>query len=657
MMGRTDSRLRMVAILVAFAVIGVAATARLGYWQVVASEELSARIVAGKANTAKANAPRTTRADIVDRRGKVLAKTPSFDNLVAYPDVIDPDALELSVDLLTGLLDVNDRERLEYIDRLTDAIVEREQCLTLRPRMAWEESEEVEAAMREQLLPGFGLTSGDVRNYPQRGGEPGTTLASHIVGYVRGDDTGGEGVERYYDERLTTVDPQSVDTATIGGTPVVADILEPEPLEMTIDARLQRAVERDLHAIMTANRAKSVSAIIMDPATGAILAAASVPAYNAEDYAAIALKDMGSLKNRLYKDAFEPGSVMKIFTVTAALDLGLVTPNTIIADQKVLKFWEYEVTNADLGSKGDLKVKDVIALSRNVATAKIARRLAPNSTQKAARRLFDLWQKVGMPGPTGADVSGEATGIWYDPKDYLWAPVDLANRAFGQGVSVTLPQLARGFSTIVNGGFVVQPHLATNGAQAQVEPQRTLKAKTANQAKDILRQVTGAVPWYAKGALIPGYDIGGKTGTAQIWDSKKDQWKKTRFNHSFIGFAGGRKQEYVIAVRLEEPEPIHVKQGDIPLRIESYEAFQTIARTTIDKLKMKKSKDPRAGMPIPGTDAARQLAPTWNRQQMQARQGGRTAEEQGSTKKAAGKSKSSRQGATADPPAAAGRDT
>ena len=186
---------------------------------------------------------------------------------------------------------------------------------------------------------------------------------------------------------------------------------------------------------------------------------------------------------------------------------------------------------------------------------------------------------------------------------------------------------------------------------------RQLKAKTANQAKDILRQVTGAVPWYAKGALIPGYDIGGKTGTAQIWDSKKDQWKKKRFNHSFVGFVGGRKQEYVIAVRLEEPEPIHVKQGDIPLRIESYEAFQTIARTTIDKLKMKKSRLPRAGMPIPGTDAARQLAPTWNRQQMQAKQGGRTAEEQGSAKKAAGKSKSSGQGATADPPAAAGRDT
>jgi cell division protein FtsI (penicillin-binding protein 3) len=647
----------MVAILVAFAVIGVAATARLGYWQVVASEELSTRIVAAKAQAAKANAPRTTRADIVDRRGRVLAKTSSFDNLVAYPDVIDPDDVELRVDLLTALLDLNDRERLEYIDKLSTAIDEEKRFLPLRVRMEWEQSAEVEAAMRERLLPGFGLTSGDVRNYPQKGGEPGTTLASHVVGYVRGDDTGGEGVERYYDERLTTVDPRSVDIATIGGTPIAADILEPEPLEMTIDAKLQRAVEKDLHAIMTANRAKSVSAIIMDPATGAILAAASVPAYNAEDYAAIAEKDFGALKNRLFKDAFEPGSVMKIFTATAALDLGLVTPNTIIQDQKVLKFWEYEVTNADLGTKGDLKVKDVIALSRNVATAKIARRLAPNSTQKAARRLYALWQKVGLPGRTGVDVSGEETGTWYDPKDFLWAPVDLANRAFGQGVSVTLPQLARGFSTIVNGGFVVQPHLAMDGAQAQVEPQRTLKSKTANQAKDILRQVTGAVPWYARGALIPGYDIGGKTGTAQIWDSKKGRWKKKRFNHSFVGFVGGRKQEYVIAVRLEEPAPIHVKQGDIPLRIESYEAFQTIARTTISKLKMKKSKDPRAGMPIPGTAAARSLAPTWNRQQMQAKQGGRAGAEQASSKKAPGKSRSSRQGTAADPPAAAGRDT
>jgi cell division protein FtsI/penicillin-binding protein 2 len=265
-----------------------------------------------------------------------------------------------------------------------------------------------------------------------------------------------------------------------------------------------------------------------------------------------------------------------------------------------------------------MTVKEAIAYSRNVATAKLARKLAPNSTQKATRRLHALWAKVGIVGRTGVDITGEEYGNAWDPAEKLWAPVDLANRAFGQGVSVTLPQLARGLSTLVNGGYLVQPHIAVDGEQAKVEPTRVLAAKTARQAKEILRYVTGGVPWYAKGSLIPGYDIGGKTGTAQIWDVKRGDWKKNRFNHNFVGFVAGHKQEYVIAVRIEEPVPIYVKQGDIPLNIASYELFQNVARSTIKELDMKKSKRPGAGLTIVGSEAARVLDPVRNRQAVRA---------------------------------------
>ena len=114
--------------------------------------------------------------------------------------------------------------------------------------------------------------------------------------------------------------------------------------------------------------------------------------------------------------------------------------------------------------------------SRNVATAKIARKLAPSNTQQAARRLYAMWRKLGLTGRTGVDISGEASGQGYDPATYRWAPVDLANRAFGQGVSVTLPQLARGMSALVNGGYLVQPHLVADSEQAQVEPKNPLCA-------------------------------------------------------------------------------------------------------------------------------------------------------------------------------------
>lgn len=633
-LGRTDSRLRMVAILLVFAVIGSAAGLRLGYWQVVASDELTAQIDEVKARS-EAASQKVVRADIVDRDGVVLAKTSSFDKLVAYPDIIDHDDLDPSVELLAALLDLNVGEQLGYRETLASGLEDGSQFVTLDTKLSLAESEKIRDAIEDRLLPGYGLEAADVRNYPRKGGEPNTTLASHILGFVRADGRGGEGVERYYDERLSTLDPEVVDLAMLEGASVTLQGIEPEPLRLTIDASLERAVEGELNTAYIANSAKSVSALVMDPHTGAILAAASVPAYDAEEYAAIANDDMSTLVNRVFQHAYEPGSVMKIFTATAALDLGLVTPSTIIADQRQLEFWKYTVRNADHKTKGNLKVKDVIALSRNVATAKVARMLAPNSTQKAARRLYGLWEKVGMTGPTGVDISGEAEGSWYDPAVRQWAPVDLANRAFGQGVSVTLPQLARGVSTIVNGGFLIQPHIGADGEAAQVQPKRVLKAKTANQAKEILRHVTGSVPWYAAGSLIPGYEIGGKTGTAQIWDAPKGRWKERRFNHSFIGFVGGRWQEYVIAVRIEEPKPIKIEQGVIPLRIESYELFQMIARATITELKMKRAKDPNAGLPIIGTEAARRLDPVRNRAAVQAAKSQRQSSRQDNPKKPA----------------------
>lgn len=615
MLGRTDSRLRMVAILLIFAIFGTAAGLRLGYWQVIAADDLTAQV---DAVLSSVKVEKTVRADIVDRDGVLLAKTASLDSLDAHPNIIDPADHQDIVDTLGAILDLGVKERATYLDRLaTDA-----KWVNLDDRLTLAESAAVAAAMDDELLPGISLTPEDVRNYPRRGGQAGTSLASHLLGFVRADGRGGEGVERYYDDELTTVDPGSLDVASIDGLPGGLEDIDPPPMRLTIDAKLQKQVERELNTARIANKAKSASAIIMDPHTGAILAAASVPAYDSEDFAALASRDMSLLRNRVFSDQYEPGSVMKIFTATAALDLELVTPQTKIRDQVEIKFYQDTVHNADGKSKGVQPVKNVIALSRNVATAKIAKKLAPNSTQRAGGRLYDLWDRVGLVGRTGVDISYEAKGSSYDPDVYRWAPVDLANRAFGQGVSVTLPQLARGLSTLVNGGYLVQPHLVIDGEAAQVEKQRVLKPKVARQAQDILTHVTGSVTRYARGTLIPGYKIGGKTGTAQIWDvdrwnketRSKGDWKPRRFNHTFIGFVGSKRPDAVIVVRLEEPVPIYVKQGDIPLRLESFEVFQMIARASIKHLDIRKSKDKSAGRPIIGTAAAESLDPVRNRE-------------------------------------------
>jgi cell division protein FtsI (penicillin-binding protein 3) len=258
--------------------------------------------------------------------------------------------------------------------------------------------------------------------------------------------------------------------------------------------------------------------------------------------------------------------------------------------------------------------------------AKIAQRLAPRDHQKAARKLFAFWSKVGVVGKTQVDLSNETGGLVYDPKDYQWAPVDLANRAYGQGVAVTLMQLATGIATIANGGYRVQPHVAAESELADVEPKRVLSPKVARQARDILVHVTGSVPWYAKGSLIPGYLIGGKTGTAQIWDTTigpKGAWKDNIFNHSFIGFVGGDRPEVVIAVRIEEPKVKVYGQGILESKIESYELFRMIALAAIKHLDIRKSHDRDAGLPIIGTAAARSLTPQRNAAGVQSRRRGR----------------------------------
>ena len=596
----------MVAILLIFAILATAATAGLGYWQVVAAPELTAKAIRSMTPPQET---RLARASIVDRNGKVLAQTASLDRLDAHPSNIDPEDREVIVDTLTPILGLDAGQREEHLAKLSSG----KAWTWLRTRLTQKQSALVRIAMDDRKLPGLVLEPIDVRAYPRQGGQSGTTLASHLVGFVAGDDRGAYGVEALYDDRLTGADGGSVDIASLAGVDLGLDDVETPPLAMTIDWKLQRQLEKELSTARITTGAKSVNAIVIDPHTGEIVASASVPGYDANNYAEVASDHMGLLRDPNVSEVFEPGSVLKIFTATAALEKGVVTPQTKIKDVPLIEFYKYKVHNSDKKGEGLISVKDVIAMSRNVAIAKIARRLAPNSTQRAAHHLYSMWDKVGIVGTTGVDIASEESGLFCDPDECLWAPVDLANRAFGQGVAVTLMQLATGFSTLVNGGYRVQPHVVLEGDAAQVPKQRVLSPKVARQAQEILVHVTGSRSHYAAGSLIPGYMIGGKTGTAQIWDSKRGQWKDNIFNHNFVGFVGSNKPEYVIAVRIEEPENTVFGQGHIEIKIESYELFRNIAKGVIKHMDIRRSKDPAAGRPIIGTDAARYLTPDRNR--------------------------------------------
>jgi cell division protein FtsI/penicillin-binding protein 2 len=253
---------------------------------------------------------------------------------------------------------------------------------------------------------------------------------------------------------------------------------------------------------------------------------------------------------------------------------------------------------------------------------------------KASARLYDLWRLLGIGEPTGIDLASEEAGIVPDPAVRAWAPVDLANLAFGQGVNVTLVQLARAFSALVNGGYLVSPHVSMESAAELEAPPRVLDPKVARQTREILEFVTGGVPWYAEGTLIRGYQVGGKTGTAQIWDSERGKYKARVFNFSFVGFIGTDDPKLIIALRIADTRPKVRGQGELELDITSYELFRRIAKMSVKELGIPRSDDPDVGWPIPLSAADRVLTPGRFQDHQRDRATGRGGTDRGARERA-----------------------
>jgi cell division protein FtsI (penicillin-binding protein 3) len=204
--------------------------------------------------------------------------------------------------------------------------------------------------------------------------------------------------------------------------------------------------------------------------------------------------------------------------------------------------------------------------------------------------LYEDWQKLGYGARTGIDVAGEVVGLLRDPAVKPWTQIDLANGAFGQGVAVTPIQLATAFSTIINGGTTVGPHVVRAVGSRQIEPKpgtRVVDATVATKVRHLMDHVVQEVPFYRDRTLVPGYHVGGKTGTAQIWDATANKgrgaWKHNLFNYSFVGYIGRQKDapDLVVAVRIEEGTPSVARVGRLEMPVMSFELFRRIATDAI----------------------------------------------------------------------------
>jgi cell division protein FtsI (penicillin-binding protein 3) len=579
MLGRTDSRRRLIFLLCCFGLIAGALGLRLAYWQIGQGDELRS-LAAQQVTTADTAAGEPRRGEIVDVHGTVLATTAYRDRLAAYPDMLSPAERAAFAARVAEILGAEGTD----LDALNATFKSDAPYAIVARRLTVEQSNAIRAALASGDLKHLTLEPQPIRFYPNSGGYPDTTLASQLLGFVTDDGLGSYGIEQYGQDLLAGDNAATADVS--GGLPEAADA--GGQIRLTIDASLQLRLEKELYTAWVADNAPRVSGLVMDPDTGAILASASVPGYNANDYSQIADDAPDLFVDPIVSEVYEPGSVMKMHTAAAALEEGVVTLNTPIADEKVLELSGHKVRNGDRGSIGTVPFEDIIARSRNVGTGKVALSLG-DSTYEASNVLYDMWQRLGIGEPTGVELDNESLGIVADPNGTPWQPIDLVNRAFGQGVAVTPLQLARSFSAMVNGGRLPVPHVIAALGDEEIDPhptQQVMETSLSDDLRALMVHVAETGPHYAPETLIAGYEVGGKTGTAQIWDQRAGGWLDDIYNHTFVGFVGAEEPEAVILVRIHDATPTVKRNWGMTLEMSSNELFRRVAVATIETLEI-----------------------------------------------------------------------
>jgi cell division protein FtsI/penicillin-binding protein 2 len=361
-----------------------------------------------------------------------------------------------------------------------------------------------------------------------------------VVGNVHLDGGGASGIEFQYDHALQGTNGVRRIVSDARGQPISIDDLRPtvpgKTVALTIDSGLQQEVERVLAEVGAEYSPHGATAIAIDPSTGAILALANWPA--TANGSPAAAEDQAIGLN------YEPGSTFKAITVAGALQDGLVTPNTQFDIPPVLQFADRQIHDAEYHGYETLNVANILKVSSNIGADLIGMRLG-------AKR-FDYWvHRFGFGQPTGVDLPGEQSGIvlhWWQ-----YSGSSMANLPFGQGESVTPMQMVAAYSAIANGGILRSPHVVRSvGGKPTPLPagRQIISATTASELRDMLRGVF-ADGGTASGAQIDGYDMAGKTGTANI--AVDGHYSDSAYVASFIGMVPTDRPRLVVAVVVNQP--------------------------------------------------------------------------------------------------------
>ena len=505
--------------------------ARLVYLQVFQFDELTAL---AKNRSSKERIP-AKRGEIKDRNGAVLAWSVDTPNIFFdHTGIRDPQA---TVDEVCDALgDCSASERDNYVNTIAEA------GSRYVKRLVTKEQAHRVAALK---LSGIGTSSESHRYYPNG------SLAAHALGFVGSEGKGQGGVESKFDKDITGQPGEVLfhrDANRFAYDRVVlSDPTAGASLELTIDKQIQYIVEQELRKGIIENKATSGSAVVMKPSTGEIVAIASYPTFDPNVRPETG-KDPAR-RNRAVQDSFEPGSMFKIVVAVAALEQGVVTPDSVIdVSGGRISFGRYTIR--DTHNYGRLPFRGVIAKSSNVGAIKVALQVGAEKFTEVATR-FGFGRRVFRePG----ELPGESPGAILNVKDL--SELALASEAIGYHLAVTPLQVAAAFSSIANGGKLVQPRLVRAVIKDNIRQEtsktvvnQTMTSTTAAQMTAILEEVVEEGT--ATSARVPGYTVAGKTGTAEkVVDGV---YSKSEHTASFAGFLPSRAPEYTIVVVIDSP--------------------------------------------------------------------------------------------------------
>ncbi len=570
MLARTDSRARALVLLIAVAFAATAIGARLVWWQAMQQPWLAEMALHQLAQVEELPAERGA---ITDVTGELLATSVELQSVFATPPSIDN--LRRTARLLSSALGLPVRDVRDRLD--TDLA-----WVWIERRVTPHEAERVRAL----ALPGVGMLPETKRVYPMDGVARDTTIAAQVLGFVAEDDehedrfVGRYGVEQAENGLLAgspgnvTAQEDVIGRRIADSATLLTDPVDGSDLRLTIDVGVQHLLEEVIWDTYRKNNAKGATGLIMDAETGAVLGMASFPSYDANEYATT---DGERFSNPAVSRQYEPGSVMKAFTIAAALDAGAVTTTDRVEDDNNLLLRGVRIQNADRADHpwghGSITPADVLALSNNVGAAKVGLELGGEA-------LYEAFRRFGFGSVTGIELAGEEPGLVWHP-DQASGELTTAQNAFGQGLSLTAVQLAAGYASFANGGTLVTPHViegwtdpdGTYHEAEQPPGERILRPETAETMIELL---TNAIDnGIAKGASIPGYTVAGKTGTAQIAGPVEVENAEgetvTVFRYiagwvdsSFVGLLPAGDRKLVTVVLIHRPVPWDRRMPDRP---------------------------------------------------------------------------------------------